>query len=452
MARCFIHEILLFSIETGRCADSLSLSRHNSKERLSMPKTPAPKSDLALLGGKPIFSKPISAPWPPVDSVTERDLAAVYRSRHWSFNGEREQAFARQFAKYHGAKHGVVMANGTVTLQAALTVLGIGPGDEVIVPALTWFATAMAAHYVGAKPVFVDVEPTTLCLDPKKLDEARTPRTKAVIAVHLYGGMADLEAILAWGKKHKVEVVEDCAHMHGGVWNGRGAGSWGRVGSFSFQQSKTMAAGEGGICLTNDDELAERLFLFKHIGYSAGTAQGGARTGPPPGLVCHNFRATEFQAVILQNQLKGLRGRIRTYNKNAARIEKRLNKTDAGLRVQSRGRRADPQGYYQLLVLADRGPLADVPMPAIHKALAAEGVHAGGTYGPVYRHRLWNLEKRQYRIVGKNCPVAEEVGARGICLSHQLLGLEPSSIDRIGDALVKVASHAEELNGIALNK
>jgi L-glutamine:2-deoxy-scyllo-inosose/3-amino-2,3-dideoxy-scyllo-inosose aminotransferase len=418
-----------------------------------MPKRTAPKSDLALLGGKPIFSKPISAPWPPVDAATARDLSAIYRSRHWSFNGEREQAFAKQFAKYHGAKHGIVMANGTVTLQAALTVLGIGPGDEVIVPALTWFATAMAAHYVGAKPVFVDVEPGTLCLDPKKLDEARTPRTKAVIAVHLYGGMADLEAILAWGKKNKVEVVEDCAHMHGGVWNGRGAGSWGRVGSFSFQQSKTMAAGEGGICLTNDDELAERLFLFKHIGYSAGTAQGGARTGPPPGLVCHNFRATEFQAVILQNQLKALRGRIRTYNKNAARLEKRIKSVEgSGLRMQSRGRLADPQGYYVFAMLADGGPLARVPMPVIYKALAAEGVRAGGTYGPVYKHRLWNLDKRHYRMAEKSRPVADSVSGRGVCLSHQLLGLDTAAIDKIGDALVKVASHAEELSGISIDR
>ncbi len=418
-----------------------------------MPRTSANGSDLALLGGKPVFSKPVAAPWPPVDSATERDLAAIYRSGKWSFNGQREQAFAKQFAKYHGAKHGIIMANGTVTLQAALAALGIGPGDEVIIPALTWMATGMAVHYVGAKPVFVDIEPTTLCLDPRKLEEARTPRTRAVIPVHIYGGMADLEAILTWAKKHSIEVIEDCAHMHGGVWDGRGAGSWGRVGSFSFQQSKTVAAGEGGICLTSDDELAERLFRYKHIGYAAGSAQGGAKSGPPPGLVCHNFRATEFQAVILQNQLKALRGRIRTYNKNAARLQKRVKSVEgSGLRVQSRGRLAGPQGYYMFTLLADGGPLAKVAMPVIYKALAAEGVNAGGTHGPVYNHKLWNLDKRQYRIAGKKCPVAEGVGTRAICLNHQLLGLEPAAIDRIGDALVKVASHAEELSGLSIEQ
>jgi L-glutamine:2-deoxy-scyllo-inosose/3-amino-2,3-dideoxy-scyllo-inosose aminotransferase len=231
-------------------------------------------SCLALLGGKPVAPRLSPMPWPPADPATAKALARAYLSRQWSFNGPAEQRFAADFAAYCGAKHGIFMANGTVTLEAALTAHHIGKGDEVIVPALTWIATAMAAHYVGAKVVLVDIEPTTLCLDPKQVEEAITPRTRAIIPVHLYGSMADLEALCRIARRHRLVVIEDCAHAHGGMWNGRGVGSWGHVGSFSFQQSKTMASGEGGICLTNDDKIADRLYRFKHIGYAAHTPQG----------------------------------------------------------------------------------------------------------------------------------------------------------------------------------
>src|SRR5690606_28525360 len=145
--------------------------------------------------------------------------------------------------------------------------------------------------------------------------------------------------------------IEDCAHMQGGVWDGKGAGSIGDIGSFSFQQSKTVASGEGGICLTSDDQLAERIFRAKHIGYMPGAAQGGARTGPPAGLVCHNYRATRFQAVILQAQLADLKERIATHDRNLGYLRSRLDAID-GLRMQARRRKADPQGVYALVVTA----------------------------------------------------------------------------------------------------
>ncbi len=241
-------------------------------------------SKLALLGGKPVSTPINGIPWPPTSEKTGDKLKELYLSRKWSFNSPSEQEFEKAYAKYHGAKHGIFMVNGTVTLECALEALGIGEGDEVVVPALTWIATAMAVRYVGAKPVFVDIEPTTLCMDPKKFEKAINPRTKAVIPVHLYGSMADLDKIIKIAKRQRLAVVEDCAHMQGGVWNGRGVGSWGDVGSFSFQQSKTVSAGEAGICLTNDDRLADRLFRTKHIGYPNGAGQGGAKHGPPEGL------------------------------------------------------------------------------------------------------------------------------------------------------------------------
>ncbi len=396
---------------------------------------------LALLGGAAVCAQALEAlPFPPVDQDTAQRLSELYLSRKWSFGGEQETAFAAEFAAYHGAKHGIFMANGTVTLQCALGALGVGEGDEVIVPAHTWMATAMAVLYVGATPVFADVERSTLCLDPDAFEAAITPRTKAVIPVHLYGGNADLERILEIAKRRNIFVVEDCAHGQGGKWNGRGLGSLGDVGSFSFQQSKTLSGGEGGICLTNDDELAERIFRMKHIGYSLGAGQGKADSGPPPDLQCHNFRATEFPALILRSQLKNLEERIATYNQSAAFLESRLN-TIPDVRVQSRGRLSDPQSYYGFAVILDRGALAEIPMEKIIHALVAEGLPVGGIYGTVYNHILFNAAPAKYRIAQNGCPVAEKLGAVPILvLQHQWLESDEHTLESIAAIFEKVLS------------
>ncbi len=401
---------------------------------------------LALLGGKPVTTQKIGPmPWPPRDEKTAEALKQVYLSGQWSFNSAEEQAFENEFAAYTGAKHAIFMVNGTVTLEAALSVLNVGPGDEVIVPALTWMATAMAVHYVGAKPVFVDIEPTTLCLDPKKFEEAITPRTKAVIPVHLLGSMANLDKIIAIAKARKIAVVEDCAHMQGGFWKGKGVGAIGDIGSFSFQQSKTLSSGEGGICLTNDDELADRLYRFKHIGYGRGAAQGGAKAGPPEGLRCHNYRCTALQAVILRHQLKALPKLLKTYASNVATIKQILAGVK-GVRIQEPGAKATQQGYYNLAFIFDSAPMKDIPQDTIMAALNAEGMACGGTYGPVYKHTLYNALPNEYRIAGGSCPVAEITGTtRTVTVIHYTLSNSKSNIRKIGEIVKKVVSNAEEL-------
>jgi len=302
-------------------------------------------------------------------------------------------------------------------------------------------------HYVGATPVFADIEPTTLCLDPEKFREAITPRTKAVIPVHLYGSMANLDKIIAIAKAHKIAVVEDCAHMQGGFWNGKGAGATGDVGSFSFQQSKTLSSGEGGICLTNNDELADRLYRFKHIGYGRGVAQGGAQNGPPAGLRCHNYRGTALQAVILRHQLKGLNTLIAKYEKNVATLRSILSGVD-GIRIQARGEKVTQQGYYGLVFMFDKLAASGIPRNSISEALKAEGVWIGGTYGPVYKHMLYNADPKEFRISGGSCPVAETAGtANAFSLAHQFLGCSESDICKIGEIIKKVAINMNELKG-----
>ncbi|MBO7146466.1 MAG: DegT/DnrJ/EryC1/StrS family aminotransferase [Lentisphaeria bacterium] len=410
-------------------------------------------AQLASLGGNKFVSgnrmvKEFS--WPPRDEQTAELLKEVYMSGKWSFNSEAEQAFENDFAQYHGAKYGIFMVNGTTTLECALTALGCGKGDEVIVPALTWMATAIAASYVGAIPVFVDVEPTTLCMDPAKLEAAITPRTKAIIPVHVYGSMADLDKILQIADAHNIPVIEDCAHMHGGFWNGRGVGSWGKIGSFSFQQSKTMSSGEGGICITNDPELADKLYRLKHIGYSRGLAQGQAQKAPE-GLLCHNYRGTAFQAVILHQQLKALPGLIKTYSENMNYLTEKI-KDIPGVRVQSPGRLASPQAYYSFHLIFDGGEFNDIPRWLISKICYDEGVNIGnGTHGAVYKHNLFNLnrEKGEYRIAGgDSCPVCETVCGRTLGWFHQTL-MYRENMDIISDVLHKVAENMDEVRELA---
>ena len=409
-------------------------------------------ANLALLGGDKLVKEEFSTlfpQWPPRDEETAEALKKVYMDGFWSFNSPSELEFEQAFAEYHGAKYGIFMANGTTTLECAMAALGVKAGDEVIVPALTWMATALAASYLGAIPVIVDIEPDTLCMDPEKVRSAITPKTRAIIPVHAYGSTADMERILEIADAHNIPVIEDCAHMHGGFWNGRGVGSWGKVGSFSFQQSKTMSSGEGGICITNDPELAEKIYLLKHIGYSRGVQQGQARKAPES-LLCHNYRATAFQAVILSQQLKNLKNLINTYAENAAYLREAI-KDIPGVRMQSPGRLSEPQGYYSCHLIFDGEPFKNIPKPVINDACRAEGFPIGnGTHGPVYRAGLFNLDlaKGEYRIHEGRSAVCEDMFTRTLGCNHYVL-TRRSTVEKLSAVLHKVYANIGELEHYA---
>lgn len=416
-----------------------------------MTTTIASTEKLAVLGGTPVLENPPNFVWPPIDEATGKALHEMYLSGKWSWNGIWESRSAQKLAEVHGAKHAMLMVNGTVTLEAALHALGVGPGDEVIVPALTWLATAMAVIYVGAKPVLVDVEPDTLCLDPDLVEAAITPRTKAIIPVHLYGSMADMDRIMAIARKHDLKVLEDCAHAQGGQWKGAGLGSIGDIGSFSFQQSKAVSAGEGGAVITNDDGLQEKLHQCKHIGYGPDALQGNAAQPPIPGLICHNYRATEFQGVVLYQQLVNLVALIEKRNRNADFLTENLERIP-GLKVQKRGRLATPgrQSYYSYIVLFDPEHWGQATRDQIVTALNKEGIFCGKTYGTVYRHLLWNSPQDSYRIhgdyqdqFGPSCQFSEEIGtARAISLFHCTLDLPQNELLKWVEVFAKVQKNA----------
>lgn len=402
-------------------------------------------SKLAMLGGRPVFQRPLDyrSFWPPVDASTATKLQDLYYSRRWTAFDEAESAFAQAFAAHHGARYGIFTVNGTVTLQSALGAYGVGPGDEVIVAPLTWYATAMAVRHVGARPVFVDIEPNTLCIDPDRIEVAITERTKAIIPVHAYGSMADMDRIMAIAKRHGLRVIEDCAHMHGGVWDGRGVGSIGDVGSFSFQHTKTMSSGEGGICITNNPEVADRIFRTKQIGYGFGELPRHAKSGPPRGLMCYNFRATAFQAAILNGQLESLDSRQEHYRKTVSYLEDRLCQTTK-VRFQTPGRIADRQSYFGWVMIFDDPSYADIPVDVIQKAIQTEGLPLFREQGPIYRFILFNVDPEAYRI-DQGCPTTEHACARILWLLHPYLGLDDEQIRKIADVIEKVTKNVDDL-------
>lgn len=347
-------------------------------------------SRLVSEGGSPAVT--LSAPaWPVVTESDAALVADVVRSGVWSWVGPHEREFCQAYAEFIGTRFCLGLANGTVTLQCALQAVGVVPGDEVIVPALTWVATAQAAMDIGANVVFADIDPVTLALDPAAFAAAITPRTRAVIPVHLYGCMCDMDAIVATARQHGVKVVEDVAHQHGSRWRGKGAGSLGDAGSFSFQQSKVLTSGEGGAVTCDDPEVYRTVFALKQVGWTpenpAVDAFGPLVKGNKYG---HNYRITEMQAALLLGGLKRLPEQTARREVNAQRIAAALREAGSPLQVAPRDPRITTQAYYALTLTYDPAK-AGVPRGKYLGALAAEGCAMGGTYEPVYRNPLLNL-------------------------------------------------------------
>src|SRR5579871_3789251 len=336
---------------------------------------------LAITGGKPVRTKPFAA-WPIYGRQEERALLKVLASRNWGgypFPNTIADRFAQKFAKFHGAKYGLAVANGTVAIQVALKAAGIKPGDEVIVPAYTWEGTVGPVLLLNAVPVFVDVDPETYCLDAKLVEKAITPKTKAILPVHLGMRFTDMDELLRIAAKHKLKIIEDCAHAHGGSWKGHGAGSMGDLGAFSFQSSKLMTSGEGGAVVTNNLEYMEKVQSYINAGRASMTDEYHHR------IVGFNYRLGEFQAAVLCAQLERLPGWAETREANMKYLETRLQQTPGIglLKPDPRITRLAPYGYVMKYF---EKQMKDIPRAAFVAALQLEGIPCDGLfYEPVYK-------------------------------------------------------------------
>lgn len=236
---------------------------------------------------------------PELGEAELRNLVDAYASTWISSIGKYISAFEEKFSAYCGMQYGVSTSNGTTALHLALAALGIGPGDEVIVPDITFASTVNAVLYVGATPVIVDIERDSWCIDPVAMEAAITSRTRAVIPVHIYGQACDMSAIMALAKKHHLYVVEDCAEAHGAEYNGQRVGSFGIINCFSFFGNKVITSGEGGMCLTNDPSLNEKMRVLRDHGMNKKFKYYHDAVG-------FNYRMTNMQAAIGLAQLENI--------------------------------------------------------------------------------------------------------------------------------------------------
>ncbi len=404
---------------------------------------------LAIAGGPPVRTKAFTE-WPQFDDRERRAITGVLESRNWGgypFPNHLAELFAERFAAHQGAKHALCAANGTVTLEIALKATGISPGDEVIVPAYTFEATAAPVLRLGAVPVFVDVLPDTYCIDAAAAAEAVTSRTRAIIPVHLAMSMADMDEICELAGRRGLKVIEDCAHAHGARWRERGAGSIGDAGSFSMQTSKLMTAGEGGVVTTTDDELFELCQSYVNCGRASQTDRFGHR------LLGFNYRMTEFQAAILLAQLERLPEQTELRAARAARLEAGLSAVP-GIRLLRRDERLTTQAIYQFVFKYDAQAFGGASRDRVVAALEAEGIPAEGLfYEPVYRSPLFQVDPRDFPALAEGlpwaktrCPVAERAAyEESVWLPHQLLLGSEQDVDQIVEAVEKIQNHIDEL-------
>jgi dTDP-4-amino-4,6-dideoxygalactose transaminase len=409
--------------------------------------------ELAILGGSPVRKRPFS-PWPQYLPADARRLQEVLESRHWGgypLPSRYCAEFAEKFATMHGARYGLCVSNGTIALGAALQAAGIGFGDEVIVPAYTWDGTAAAVLFAGGVPVFADIDPETYCLGVEAARQAITPRTRALLPVHMAMRFADMDGLLALAKEHGLKVIEDCAHAHGGQYRGRGAGSMGDLGCFSFQESKLMTSGEGGIVITSDLRCFEHLQSQVNCGRASMTDQFERR------VLGSNYRMTELQASLLIGQLEMLPGFTEKRSRAAGILGEALSKIDGLSPLPAQSAITREAIYCYVFRYCPGGPRASRDLFAA--ALEAEGIPCDGRfYEPVYRSdlfyatpeicpqlRVGREEAVDYSTV--RCPVSERAAyEESVWLPQFLLIGDDSDVEDIASAVRKVMRNMEELS------
>jgi len=354
-------------------------------------------------------------------SIGEEELANVVeavRSGWVSSKGNFIIEFEEKFARYCGVSHGVATANGTVALHLALVALGIGAGHEVIVPSLTFIATANAVRYAGAKPVLVDSHPDYWCLDPAAIERAITPKTKAIIPVHLYGHPCDMEPIADIAKRHHLYIIEDAAESHGAEYKGRKVGSLSDIACFSFYGNKIITTGEGGMCLSDDEGLVQRMRVLR---------DHGATPGKPfwHDVVGFNYRMTNLQAALGVAQLQ----KIDTFVE-----KKRLLATWYGNALKGpfdRGAIQPPpempwaKSVYWMYTVLVAGSLG-IGSGDVISRLRDRGIEARPVFYPVEAMPMYRRPKRS--------PVAEDLSQRGLSLPSSV-NLTAEQVRYIGEAM-----------------
>jgi dTDP-4-amino-4,6-dideoxygalactose transaminase len=415
--------------------------------------TTVKSGQLAIDGGTPVRNKPFPK-WPIHDERDEQALLGVLRSGQWGSHMEKGRVteFREKFAAMHDAKYGIAVTNGTAALEVALRAVGVEPLDEVLIPPYTFVATATAVLALGAIPVFCDIREDTMLIDAEDAAKKVTPRTKAIVAVHIAGQPADMDAVLGLAKKHNLKVVEDAAQAHWASWRGTKVGALGDAGSFSFQSSKNVNSGEGGIVVTNDREVAGRAWSTANVGRV------------PSGewyqheLMGWNLRLTEFQAALLLVGLERLPEQYERRERNARYLDEKLGEVP-GIIPQARDERVTGHAHHLYLMRYDKTQFGGREREWFLKAMHAEGVPISAGYTtPLYRMNAVINERNKWAELAKAagrgvaapaspeeeaCPVAERIcGAEGAWMGQTVLLGEEGDMAEIVEAAAKIQSAA----------
>lgn len=416
-------------------------------------------SELAILGGPKTRTEKYPD-WPVWD---ERDIQAVtevVRSGRWGgypYPGPKTAELAQKFAELQGGGYAVPMINGTVTMEVALRAAGIGWGDEVIVPAYTFQATASAPMAAGAIPVIVDVDPNTYCLSAEAAAKAITPKTKAIIPVHLGHQMADMDAIMALAEKHNLIVIEDCAHAHGAKWNGRGAGTIGHFGSFSLQSSKTLTSGEGGILLCRTPEHAALAASIVDCGRPHALG-GGDEDSNGLAMQGGNFRLSELQAALALVGIERFPAQAKQREEMAAYMDEALSEIQ-GVRVLKRDERHTTRSFYRYVFAIDPKEFG-MEHDVLCGALDAEGIGCWTGYEAMCNYELFQPQKSNLAVPKafpeyfdfKNMNLPEATRAcehEAVWLDENIFRADTKGVDDAVAAIKKVQRNAEELSQAA---
>ncbi len=390
--------------------------------------------------------------WPPDDPGFLENLKAVLDSGVWGVNGEWTLKAIEMMCDFHDANHGVAVTSGTTALEVALRACGVKVGDEVIVPPYTFVATASSVVAIGGIPVFVDIDPETFNIDPDAIEDAITDRTAAIIAVHIGGSPADMEPIMQVARKHGLKVVEDCAQAHGAIYRGRRVGAIGDAGAFSFQSSKNVTAGEGGMILTNDPDLYSKCWSLHNIGR---VPEGGWYDHRVMGF---NYRMTQFQGALICRGMELLPEHFELRARNGDYLRQRLEEVE-GVELQKLTHPDNVSAFHLYIFRYDPEAFDGLSRDRFLQALGAEGIPAARGYNPLYREGMFadkvNTDEFpfcppfyegtvNYKEV--SCPACEHICDVGSFWMSQRTGLaDEKAMDDIVDAILKIQANLDEL-------
>lgn len=399
---------------------------------------------LAIHGGPKTVEKQF--PWPIFDESDVAAVAEIVRSGQWGDPdcGGEVHRLEKEFADFTGARHALAVVNGSVALRVALLASGVQPGDEVIVPPYTFYATASIVLEANCVPVFADIDPETYCIDPDRIEEALTPKTRAIIPVHFGGQSCDMDRIMAIAEKHGLAVIEDACHGHGAEYKGVKLGSIGQAGCFSFQSSKNLTSGEGGMIVTNDDSRFARMNSLRNCG----RVEGGMWYDHV-NLGC-NYRLTPIQAALVRRQLTRLDAQTRKRNENGLLLNDLLSRID-GIAPLSRGHGETLHSYHLYIFRYDSTQFGGLPKIEFVEQLVAEGVPSFIGYPkPLYRQPFF-LERNVFAYPFPEevdysrvrCPVCEMACAEeAVWIFQQALLGEKEDMESFGRAIQKIQTHA----------